>query len=109
MYRVIKRFGHDRGYSCAFRQWNAQSDCKYIHGYSLAFEVALSSNQLNEQNWVYDFGNFNFLKEWLQNNFDHKFIVAKDDPELEELVKLDKISANIVICLLYTSPSPRDS
>ena len=61
MYKVTKKFGHDRGYSCAFRQWNAQSNCKYIHGYSLAFEVGLSSNQLNEQNWVYDFGNFNFF------------------------------------------------
>jgi len=97
MYRVTKKFGHDRGYSCAFRQWNAQSDCKYIHGYSLAFEVGLSSNQLNEHNWVYDFGDFNFLKEWLQNNFDHKLILAQDDPELEQLAKLNQVSANIVI------------
>ena len=64
----------------------------------MAFEVGLSSNQLNEQNWVYDFGNFNFLKEWLQNNFDHKLILAQDDPELEELVKLDQVSPILSSC-----------
>ena len=34
-FQVIKTFGAERGFSCAFRQWKADSDCKYIHGYSL--------------------------------------------------------------------------
>jgi len=94
-YKVTKKFGHDRGYSCAFRQWKAQSDCKYLHGYSLAFEITLCSEKLNEHNWVYDFGDFEFLKTWLKDNFDHKLIVAEDDPELELIMKLDKSMANI--------------
>ena len=96
-YKVTKKFGHDRGYSCAFRQWKAQSDCKFLHGYSLSFEIALCSDQLNEHNWVYDFGDFDFLKKWLKNNFDHKLIVAEDDPELEMIMKLDKSMANVNI------------
>ena len=31
-YKVEKYFGHDRGYSCAFRQWGAKSDCRLLHG-----------------------------------------------------------------------------
>ena len=40
-YKVEKYFGHDRGYSCAFRQWGAKSDCRLLHGYSLSFTCLL--------------------------------------------------------------------
>ena len=46
-YKITKTFGHDSGYSCAFRQWNAKSNCSKIHGYSLGFEINLISHQLD--------------------------------------------------------------
>ena len=102
MYRVTKTYGHERGFSCAFRQWSAKSNCKYLHGYSLGFKIVLESASLNINNWVYDFGKFTFLEEWLKDNFDHTLLVAKDDPEIEliksmhlktaKIVELDKIS-----------------
>ena len=36
MYRSYKEFN---GYSTAFRQWRANSHCKYVHGYALRFKV----------------------------------------------------------------------
>ena len=63
-YKVEKYFGHDRGYSCAFRQWGAKSDCRLLHGYSLSFTICLSSSNLTKDNWVYDFGSFDFLKDF---------------------------------------------
>ena len=88
-YKVEKYFGHDRGYSCAFRQWGAKSDCRLLHGYSLSFTICLSSSNLTKDNWVYDFGSFDFLKDFLKRNFDHTLLVASDDPELSKFRELD--------------------
>ena len=77
-----KTYGHERGLSAAFRQWRADSHCKFIHGYSLEFEFIFGANELDERNWVVDFGNLKQLETWLRNNFDHKTLVAEDDPML---------------------------
>ena len=97
MYRVTKNYGHDRGFSCAFRQWAADSHCKNIHGYSLGFKIVLESPTLDINNWVYDFGNFTFLDKWLSENFDHTLLIAKDDPEFDLLMSLNDRAAKIVV------------
>ena len=96
MYKVTKTYGHDRGYSCAFRQWSAESNCKYLHGYSLGFKITLQSPTLDINNWVYDFGNFSFLENWLIQNFDHTLLVAKNDPEKEMLMLLNNKVARVI-------------
>ena len=96
MYKVTKTYGHDRGYSCAFRQWSAESNCKYLHGYSLGFKITLQSPTLDINNWVYDFGNFLFLENWLTQNFDHTLLVAKNDPEKEMLMLLNNKVARVI-------------
>ena len=97
MYRVTKNYGHSRGFSCAFRQWSADSHCKNLHGYSLGFKIVLESPALNINNWVYDFGNFEFLDKWLSENFDHTLLIAKDDPEFELLMSLNNITAKVIV------------
>ena len=97
MYRVTKNYGHDKGFSCAFRQWSANSHCKNLHGYSLGFKIVLESPTLDINNWVYDFGNFSFLDEWLTKNFDHTLLIAKDDPEFDLLMSLDARAAKIIV------------
>ena len=89
-YKVVKTYGHDKGFSCAFRQWSAESHCSYIHGYSLGFTVTIGSDKLNQQNWVYDFGDFNFLEDWLREHFDHTLLVAINDPHKDEIKSLNK-------------------
>ena len=97
MYRVTKNYGHNRGFSCAFRQWSADSHCKNLHGYSLGFKIVLESHALDINNWVYDFGNFEFLDKWLSENFDHTLLIAKDDPEFELLMSLNNITAKVIV------------
>jgi len=89
-YQVIKTFGADRGFSCAFRQWRAESDCKFIHGYSLGFKLVLETETLDDKSWVYDFGAFDHIKKWIKDNFDHTYIIASDDPELDLLKEIGK-------------------
>ena len=83
MYVSTKRYDHTCGYSIAYRQHLADSHCKYIHGYSLAFEFEFESESLDVRNWVCDFGGFQTLKHFLDEHFDHTLLVAQDDPELD--------------------------
>ncbi len=84
-YQSTKRFS---GYSTCFRQWKADSHCKYLHGYSLEFKVHFEGD-LDEKNWVIDFGGFKDIKEILSYMFDHTTIIAKDDPEIEYFKELN--------------------
>lgn len=81
-HRSTKTYGHDLGFSVAFRQWRAHSHCRLLHGYSLGFRFEFAANDLDERNWVVDFGGLKGLKAMLEDNFDHKTIVSEDDPEL---------------------------
>jgi 6-pyruvoyltetrahydropterin/6-carboxytetrahydropterin synthase len=69
--------------SCAFRQWRADSHCKYIHGYRLVAKYWFGCNTLDEKNWVVDFGGLSDLKKVLEKQFDHTLCVAEDDPLIE--------------------------
>lgn len=89
MYKVIKTYGHERGISCAFRQWKAtHSHCQFIHGYALQFEICFASEVLDARGWVIDFGGLDEIKDFLINSFDHKLMVARDDPKLDTLKEL---------------------
>lgn len=79
-YRSTKTYGHEIGLSAAFRQWRADSHCKYLHGYALAVKFVFEASELDNRNWVVDFGSLKALKGWLENTFDHKTLVAEDDP-----------------------------
>ena len=83
-----KTYSHATGHSCAFRQWRADSHCNLIHGYALQFELQFGSDGLDERNWVVDFGGLKPLKEWLKEMFDHTYLVAEDDPEMETVQML---------------------
>lgn len=87
-YRVTKTYGHERGFSAAFRQHKASSHCKYVHGYALAFVITFEAEQLDERGWVVDFGDLGEIKDWLETTFDHVTLVATDDPHREAFVAM---------------------
>jgi 6-pyruvoyltetrahydropterin/6-carboxytetrahydropterin synthase len=76
--------------SCAFRQWRADSHCKYIHGYRITAKFIFGCNGLDDKNWVVDFGGLKELKSKLQHQFDHTFCVSTDDPGLETFKELNE-------------------
>jgi 6-pyruvoyltetrahydropterin/6-carboxytetrahydropterin synthase len=98
-YQSTKTYGNEVGLSCCFRQWRADSHCNLLHGYSLGFRFVFESNTLDERNWVYDFGDCKWIKEYLQDNFDHKLVVAKDDRALEGIKELHNGGVADVIVL----------
>ena len=82
-YSSTKTYGHEVGLSTAFRQYKANSHCSKLHGYALSVKIEFEANILDGKNWVVDFGGLKSLKKELENHFDHKTVVAADDPELE--------------------------
>lgn len=82
-YVSTKTYGHNIGLSAAFRQWRAESHCRFLHGYALQIRFEFEADELDNRNWVVDFGSLKSLKNWLENTFDHKTLVAEDDPELD--------------------------
>jgi 6-pyruvoyltetrahydropterin/6-carboxytetrahydropterin synthase len=86
-FKSTKRFS---GFPCTHRQWRAESHCRYVHGYSREFYFEFAASELTQEGWVVDFGGLKQLKAWLDQVFDHTFLVAQDDPHMEEFKRLDR-------------------
>lgn len=104
-YTSTKTYGHEVGLSCCFRQWRAtHSHCRYLHGYAVSVRLEFEATELDERNWVVDFGGLKDLKRQLEATFDHKTLVAHDDPHLDwfhrghELGLLDLVILDAVGC-----------
>ncbi len=82
-----KRF---TGFPCTHRQWRAESHCRFVHGYSREFYFEFEASALTQEGWVVDFGGLKQIKEWLNQTFDHTFLVSMDDPYLEKFRAMDK-------------------
>ena len=99
-YYSTKTYGHEEGLSCVFRQPNAtHSHCSLLHGYALSFGFKFGCETLDDKNWVVDFGGLKELKQYLKDNFDHKLVVDKKDPELDRLMKLQQEGLAEVVIL----------
>jgi 6-pyruvoyltetrahydropterin/6-carboxytetrahydropterin synthase len=83
--------------STAFRQPKATSHCKNIHGYQLKAKIWLGANELDDKNWVFDFGAFKELSNNLQKTFDHKLVIDKNDPAKPAFRELERYGAAEII------------
>lgn len=100
MWRSTKTYGHEEGLSACFRQWRAtHSHCRFLHGYALSFRLTFEALDLDDRNWVMDFGGLKPVKAWLKQTFDHKLVVAADDPLLGEFEHLDEVGLADVLVL----------
>ena len=87
-YASSKCYTHSVGLSCCFRQWRAESHCRFLHGYALKVECVFVHNQLDLRNWVVDFGSLKSFRGWLEDTFDHKTLVAEDDPLMSSFLEM---------------------
>jgi 6-pyruvoyltetrahydropterin/6-carboxytetrahydropterin synthase len=95
--RSLKTYGHEIGLSACFRQWRADSHCRFLHGYALAVHLEFEGS-VDARGWVLDFGALRPIKAWLEETFDHRLLVAEDDPQLPALRALgDAGLAQIVV------------
>lgn len=94
MFLSTKTYSPEQGLSCAFRQWKAtHSHCSKLHGYALGFKFTFAASTLDDRNWVVDFGGLKGLKEALANSFDHKVVLAYEDPLYDRFCELENAGA----------------
>jgi 6-pyruvoyltetrahydropterin/6-carboxytetrahydropterin synthase len=82
MYFSTKTYGHETGLSCCWRNHRSRSHCSFLHGYAIALKLTFCAERLDEQGFVVDFGGLKTLKEKLVAAFDHRTLIAADDPLL---------------------------
>jgi len=88
LFYVTKLYDHTLGWSVCFRQPAATSHCRNPHGYPLAWRLKFGAHTLDTNNWVLDFGGLKPIKARLQEEFDHRTVLAADDPFLSDFQAL---------------------
>ncbi len=80
-------------FPCSHRQWQHSGHCKFVHGYSRSFTFWFTAKELDNNGFVVDFSNLKPLEKMLKEQFDHTFLVNKDDPYLSYWKKLHELNA----------------
>ena len=62
--------------------------CRHLHGHSGKVTLHLAGDTL-ERGMVTDFKHTGFLKDFIDDHLDHKFIIDKDDPGFGDIVSYD--------------------
>lgn len=62
--------------------------CKHLHGHSYSIKVFLGADTLDQSAMVTDFKNLNFMKQFLDDELDHKFMIDVSDPLFERITNL---------------------
>jgi len=75
--------------SCGHRVYGHESKCAYLHGHN--YRVTFTINgELDSIGRVLD---FSVIKEklcyWLEENYDHRFLVWENDPDATKLKEID--------------------
>ena len=85
-FKSTKRFGP---ISTGHRQWKHKGHCSYVHGYGRYVRLTFEASKLDERGWVMDFGDLKDIKRWIEAEWDHKVLIASDDPLLQQLKELE--------------------
>jgi len=65
--------------------------CRFPHGHQGHVHVFLQSNDLNQQGMVSDFKHLGWLKDFLDNTIDHKFILDLNDPTFHTMTNANAV------------------
>ena len=106
--RITRRLEFDSGH----RIPDHQSQCRHLHGHRYAIEITLQGDIIRLagsplNGMVMDFSEVKTLaKQCLVDAWDHAFLIWRGDTSLMSF--LESLPGHKTVCLLYTSPSPRD-
>ena len=77
--RITASRYHD--FSSGHRVYQHESKCAHLHGHNYRIHFHCESPSLDSVGRVIDFSDIKtYLCEWLEENWDHKFLIFKDDP-----------------------------
>ena len=80
-------------FPCSHRQWRHEGHCRFVHGYSRSFTFWFTAKELDLNGFVVDFSSLKPIKKRLKRQFDHTFLINKDDPLLNYWKNLHDLEA----------------
>jgi 6-pyruvoyltetrahydropterin/6-carboxytetrahydropterin synthase len=84
---TAKRY-HD--FSCGHRVFGHESKCAHLHGHNYRVTFTCAASELDSVGRVIDFSAIKaFLCDWLEENWDHCFLLWNIDPLLQPLTDMD--------------------
>ena len=84
--------------------------CKHLHGHSYEIKVFLGADTLDQSQMVTDFKNLNFMKEFVDNVLDHKFMIDIHDQNFKLITGVDTpLVASRFLNLGVSEPSEDES
>ena len=96
MHNPSLKFSCSKSYEdfpCSHRQWRHEGHCRFVHGYSRSFTFWFTATKLDENGFVVDFSSLKTLQNRLKKQFDHTFLINKDDPLLNYWENLHNLEA----------------
>lgn len=76
--------------STGHRVYGHESKCAHLHGHNYRIYFTVSTNETDQVGRVLDFSAIkNLLCMWLEDNWDHKFLLFEQDPVAQTLKNLD--------------------
>ncbi|GAA4519731.1 MULTISPECIES: 6-pyruvoyl trahydropterin synthase family protein [Sphingobacterium] len=83
--------------SCGHRVVGHEGKCRFLHGHNYRIHFEIQAESLDTVGRVID---FSVIKEklcmWLEEHYDHKFLIWQEDPLLKDLQKIADESLVIV-------------
>jgi len=87
MTTIAERY-HD--FSTGHRVYQHESKCAHLHGHNYRIHFSIEAPELDKVGRVLDFSVIKtLLCEWLEDNWDHKFLVWESDPWKDILTETD--------------------
>lgn len=87
MFRVTQEIDFCYGH----RLLNYSGKCRHLHGHNGRAVIVLEGEALDERGMLVDFGELKrTLREWIDENLDHRMILCADDPALPMLRELNE-------------------
>lgn len=72
------------------RVYQHQGACQHLHGHSYVIHFHCQADMCDELGMVIDFSVIkSTLCKWLDDNYDHRFLIWEKDPIAPELLKID--------------------
>lgn len=87
MTTIAERY-HD--FSTGHRVYQHESKCAHLHGHNYRIHFSIEAPELDKIGRVLDFSVIKtLLCEWLEDNWDHKFLIWENDPWKDVLIETD--------------------
>ena len=76
-YTISRKFSFCAGH----RVYQHESKCNFLHGHNYVALIVVQSDALDSLGRVIDFSEIKqTIGKWINDNWDHNFILSKDDP-----------------------------